>query len=443
MPIKKDPVVHAVAACLELYGSKLAGRPLYVACSGGRDSLSLAHLCVSLAEQGRMPKPILLHVNHHLQSEAGTWACIVSAFAQQFGLVCHIVSVELSDDSEKTARDARYKAFFGVMAEGGVLLLAHHADDQAETLLMRLIAGTGLQGLTGMKAWSERTYQGKQLFLCRPLLSATRHQISDYAHAHALPYVDDPTNEAGDNRRAVLRRTVMPALAALNPKAAINIARTASLISPIYEDLAHRTASALALCQDTANTGFCTAGYVAKLSITALFELDELLQTSVIRAFIQGDEPLSAPSDFVERVLALVKRSDTNHETVLFWRGTQKEGYVFVRYDAVLYRHQAVFWAALKAAFEPTGSELVSTAYPHIRLPLDLLEPHATFVPVSKQDRVMVNSGKKAYCHKKPVGKKLYQTLRIPPWYRPHLWVMYANHKALVGIDFLLYQSES
>lgn len=224
-------MLDTLAAQLTYHQSHLHHRPLYLACSGGRDSLSLAFACYLLFKNGQLASlPTLIHINHRLQAISDSWAGQVADFAKQYGFSYHCVALTLAKNDEKTARDARYQAFFELMADTGVLLLAHHADDQAETLLMRLINGAGVVGLSAMAVWQDRQVGDKSLALFRPMLTISRESISDFASVHRLPYVDDPTNTAGDNHRAIIRTQLLPILKKLNPKAPSNIARSAFLL---------------------------------------------------------------------------------------------------------------------------------------------------------------------------------------------------------------------
>ena len=373
-------LINQVLECIKRYSFVTQGfkpdnicqKSLYVACSGGRDSLVLAHLCICLYRQGKLPKPILIHINHNLQACSGAWAKGVDQFAQSYGVPCHIIDITLTDTSEQGARQARYQAFLEAMADGDVLFLAHHQDDQAETLLMRLINGTGIKGLGGMRVWQpyhqdthhQNSTPPKTIYLFRPLLAVSRADISAYADAHALPYIDDPTNDTGDNVRAIFRREIMPIFRQINPKASANIARSASLAVQSHNLLERYVLDKLNQCLiNTAPTWQCTINnqpykkWQTRLDIGRLLALDAVsneasdgasdeLSMAVLHAFIQGDEPYSASYDFVCRVKALCQKTTSDHQTELFWQGQM--AWVLVRYDGVLYRYHQAVWHALQ-----------------------------------------------------------------------------------------------
>lgn len=427
-----DPVFCAVYQNVLAYKAKLSGRSLYLACSGGRDSLVLAYVCVQLHKAGVLDKPVLIHVNHNIQNASGAWAKGVQNFAQRHELPCHIISVKLTDTSEQGARQARRLAFFETMADDGVIALAHHSDDQAETVLMRMINGTGIKGLGGMHVWQTHKQNTKTIHLFRPLLSVSRFDISTYAHAHALPYVDDPTNETGDNVRAIFRRQIIPILRQINPKATANIARTATLAKHSHTLLNHHIKDTLAYCLMNDCDWQCTLQGVAYpnwqscLDVGLLLALDDETQTAILHAFIQGDEPNSAPYAFIYRVKDLCHKTATDHQTVLFWQGQM--AWVFVRYDKVLYRYDYRVWQALQqqmTAWADGGGITLANEQKTVCFRRHFLVGENTVLKtLSKTDKITINIGENSPNYKTLSGKKLYQTLRIPVWHRKHLFLL-------------------
>jgi tRNA(Ile)-lysidine synthase len=186
-----------------------------VACSGGPDSAALAHVCLALARSGTLGAVALLHVHHGLRSDAGADAEVVRALAAQGGarVVVRDAIVDRTRASlEATARDARYAVLDGLAAELGLrwILTAHTASDQAETVVMRLMRGTGVAGLAGIP-------RARGIYL-RPLLEVTRPEIEAYCERLGVPCVRDPMNEDPAFLRNRVRRRWLPALRAENPR---------------------------------------------------------------------------------------------------------------------------------------------------------------------------------------------------------------------------------
>ena len=460
-PVAELPIdavlAEALLKSLAEYGEQLHGRRVWLACSGGRDSLALAALCVQLYRHGKLPfLPQLLHVNHHLQAASGAWAQHVANWAKAQNIPCRILQAQLNGRDEQAARQARYDAMRAQLNQDDVLLLAHHADDQAETVLMRLIQGAGVNGLSGMQPWRIQTQGTHRIVLWRPWLTIKRATISAYTQRLKLPYIDDPTNDAGDNVRSGLRRDIMPILASYNSNVIDNIARSAQLLSDAQliinaqasEDLQHTEVASLQLPPAQ-----------RVLNIDKLQKLPIYRQRQLLHHWLGQDEPLPTAKQLVDDVLSLSQRDDNDHQTVLFWQG-RKQSYTVRRYRQQLYRLSSDWlkWLELplakqtqtlfnftesnliKADVQATGRQPVAInlrnedkfAWQLKVLPnevIQLLESYKvesdkdklkiTFAPLDRQQRIQT-----ALASRPQSGKKLYQTLAIPSWLRESLVVV-------------------
>lgn len=184
------------------------GPGLYgLACSGGADSMVLAD--AAIAELGAA-NVVVITIDHGLQKDGSE---LVVAWAREQGVpaVVRRVEVEPRASLEAAARDARYAAFEDLADELGLawVWLAHTARDQAETVLMRIVRGTGPAGLAGIPAVRGR--------FARPLLALSRDLVEAYASERALPIWDDPMNRDSRLQRVRVREQVMPVLRAENP----------------------------------------------------------------------------------------------------------------------------------------------------------------------------------------------------------------------------------
>ncbi|MCB1276709.1 tRNA lysidine(34) synthetase TilS [Prosthecobacter sp.] len=189
--------------------------PVLLAISGGRDSVALLHL---MREAG-FTNLILCHLNHGLRGMESTGdAAFVRRLAKKHELKCEIEEVDVAALAEKrristetAAREARH-AFLLRMAEKHdvwVVLVAHHAEDQAETILANLCRGTGLAGLAGMHA-VQRLDSG--LHLVRPMLQVRRSEIDAYLRSKRLKFREDSSNQSLKHRRNRLRHEALPLL---------------------------------------------------------------------------------------------------------------------------------------------------------------------------------------------------------------------------------------
>lgn len=187
------------------------GRCIWVALSGGLDSSLLATLAAEVC-QARGRNIAAIHVNHGLQEAAGAFEqhCQQLCQALQVPLTVAHVTVEATrgEGPEGAARQARYAAFASHLAAGDALWLAQHQDDQAETLLLAALRGSGIRGLAGMPG--TRHWQG--LMLMRPWLDMAQHQLVEAAQQRSLGWAEDPTNAQFDADRNFLRHRIMPLL---------------------------------------------------------------------------------------------------------------------------------------------------------------------------------------------------------------------------------------
>ncbi|MFT3699708.1 MAG: tRNA lysidine(34) synthetase TilS [Kofleriaceae bacterium] len=231
-----------------------------VACSGGVDSMALADAAIAVAGRERV---VVVTVDHQLQAQSAEVARGVEAWAKGQGVDAIVMTVAVDGSSEAAAREARYAAFERVMEECDLvaMLIAHTQRDQAETVLMRVIRGTGPAGLAGMAQQRvleattsatlsatasasasnpngsrsrSRSGSGSDLrsgslpmplplpitstrLFVRPLLGITRAQTEEYVSRRALPHWDDPMNRDTNYTRVRVREQVLPDLRELNP----------------------------------------------------------------------------------------------------------------------------------------------------------------------------------------------------------------------------------
>ncbi|WP_371369191.1 tRNA lysidine(34) synthetase TilS [Pseudomonas sp. QL9] len=197
-----------------------------VGLSGGLDSVVLLRALARLVEKEVLPPISAIHVHHGLQAVADDWPEHCQALCDELGvpLIVERVKVEQGASLEQQARRARYAAFEKHLEEGEFLLTAQHRDDQAETLLFRLLRGAGVRGLAGIPA-VRRLGRGS---LLRPLLDVSRTELESYAREQGLQWVEDPSNGDTSLARNYLRQRVMPVLAERWPQASVNLARSAA-----------------------------------------------------------------------------------------------------------------------------------------------------------------------------------------------------------------------
>ena len=240
-----------------------------VALSGGRDSVVLLHV---LAQHASFLGFSLqaCHIHHNLQPAAAAWPDFCAQLCEKWGIPFEFQHVQVPphtrQGAEQAARQVRYAALDAVDAD--VLALAHHQDDQAETLLFRLARGTGITGAAAMRQWSPHTPPQKPRW--RPLLEIPRSVITQYAQAYSLNWVEDPSNTHTRYTRNQLRQTVFPSLSALFPAAVSNLARAAQLFGQAQTLLSDLAELDFAACAGTwqANQGIARWAYMPMQKLT-------------------------------------------------------------------------------------------------------------------------------------------------------------------------------
>lgn len=239
-PMKESKVLQALKQAL---AGCPDGVPLVVGFSGGLDSAVLLEGLLRLGLKDRL-RPV--HVDHGLHADSAEWARHCVARAEHRGLSLTVEQARLSPgpNLEERAREARHRLLLQHVPPGGVLLLAHHRDDQAETFLLRLMRGAGVTGLSAMRAVTDR---GERRIL-RPLLDIPRAELAAVAEHWGLSWVEDPGNRDPRHDRNFLRHHIMPTLDERWPDAAGRIHRAAAHLAEAGELLAERAVEDFRAC---------------------------------------------------------------------------------------------------------------------------------------------------------------------------------------------------
>ena len=236
--------------------------PLCVAFSGGPDSSALLHALAQLPE-ARQRGLRALHVDHGLHPDSAAWAEHCRRFCAALQVACEVLPVQVDARSgfglEAAARDARHAALAGQLRDGEYLLFAHHRDDQAETILLKLLRGAGPDALGGMHV--RRAFAAGQLW--RPLLGLSRQDLRDYVDRHQLSCIDDPSNLDTRMARNHLRHEILPRLKKHWPQAVDSILHSAALSRAAAEVLQAQWLAALDTLHDPATGSLDAAGWLA------------------------------------------------------------------------------------------------------------------------------------------------------------------------------------
>jgi len=274
-----DPVFAAIERC---FGNQAHARQTYVVgLSGGMDSIVLLDALIRLAPRVHVVKQQIkaLHINHGISPNAYKWERFCRTVCADIGIgfKARRVAVERgsSDGLENAARRARYEIFAKTNTDK--ILLAHHQDDQAETLLFNLLRGSGLRGAAGIPESRER--------VLRPLLGVGRLAIEEYARRHELSWVEDESNEDSTFTRNYIRHEVIPLLRRRFPSASASLAAAAG-----------RFSEALGLLDELAVQDFGSASPCFPLSVAQLKSLSEPRARNLLR-YLLAAAAIQIPSE--------------------------------------------------------------------------------------------------------------------------------------------------
>ncbi|MCX7168516.1 MAG: tRNA lysidine(34) synthetase TilS [Rhodocyclales bacterium] len=265
-----EPVLQAVAACLSRHAR---GRDsVVVGYSGGLDSTVLLHAAGCLAK-GAALELSALHVHHGLNPNADAWAESCAQVCQALNIPLAILRVAVppgtGEGVEAAARRVRHKALADHSAKW--ILLAHHADDQAETILHNLLRGAGVRGAAAMPESRGR--------VLRPLLGLARDELLAYAHAHRLVWSEDDSNADLRYTRNFLRHEVLPLIASRFPKASEQLAAAAG-----------RFGEADSLLDDLASSDLGGNRPVFPLPLSLFRDLPDARARNLLRAMLTWHE---------------------------------------------------------------------------------------------------------------------------------------------------------
>ena len=402
-----------------------------VAFSGGLDSSVLLHALASL-EPARERGLRAIHVDHGLHARSADWAAQCSAFAAQLGVPFIAASAAVSAAGkglEAAARAARYRVFAEHLQPGEALTLAHHADDQAETVLLKLLRGAGPQGLGGMRG--VRDFASGLLW--RPLLNLPRALLREYALAHGLGWIEDPSNQDTRLRRNFLRAEILPRLTQRWPDASVAIARSAAWARAAADFVDEHAQRALAQLQAAESDGHPSSR--TTLAWRDWLQLPDALRDPVLRLWLRAqghDEPAHFHVAELERQLRL---SADDRAPCVRWDRCELR-----RYRESLYAMQPLVPVAKdwQAAWNGSPIELPGGG----TLALRGTDGSAVMTPKDQMLAIHYRSGGE---HIRPAGaahtrelRLLLQEAGIPPWQRDRLPLISMNGELIAVADLAL-----
>lgn len=403
--------------------------PLVLALSGGLDSLALLHRLAG-EPAVRVRGLRALHVNHGLHPDAARWAAQVQAQAAALQVAVDILPVQVRDAGtglEAAARAARYAAFAGALRPGETLVLAHHQDDQAETVLQRLLRASGA-GLAAMAPL--RTHAGHALW--RPWLDLPRARIHAAAQAASLQWIDDPANADPRHDRSLLRHAVLPLLRQRWPQAGAALARSAQLLAAQSGLLERMVRQAWAACR---------SADPHVLRVDALRLQPEPLRAELLRHWIGalGLPPL--PASGVAQIEAQLLHARADAEARFAWRDAQVLRWRDLLHADTTHAALAPDWSLPWPADDATPRPLPGGARLGLQQPDG--RPCAPPVPLrlrTRQGGERIRLPGRAHQH---ALRDVFQSLGIPPWERQRLPLLLTPDGAVWAVGDLIASADA
>jgi tRNA(Ile)-lysidine synthase len=283
-------------------------KKIYVGYSGGPDSTALLHLLYS----NDISNIEAIHINHNLSRKSAEWEDHCKQTSKKLGIPCHVESVEIKIDGdglESAARKARYKVFTKYLKEGDQILLGHHSNDVAETFLLRLFRGTGVDGLESLNV-KRGVGDG---YLVRPLFNLTKEDIMMYLRENNISYIKDESNDEQEQDRNYIRNNIIPSIEQRWMKASSRISNTSEFIrikNQSYEILLEEKFEHL---------------ISKKIQVKDLREIDEPFVVDIIRYSIRKQSIAMPSKKVIEEIIKTFIQSNPGPKSLVSWTRADKD----------------------------------------------------------------------------------------------------------------------
>lgn len=388
---------------------------LLVAYSGGRDSHVLLHRLASDPRIGQRYQLHAVHIHHGLQSAASAWAEHCAQVCQTLGVKFGCLAVDArprpGESLEAAARTRRYQALAALLDAHSAVLTAHHQSDQAETVLLALLRGSGPRGLAAMPM---RRALGRG-WLLRPLLYCHATELSQYAQQHALEWIDDPSNTEMRHQRNVLRHQIMPQLHTHWPSMETTLSRVAAHAAEASGLLDELAASDLARLQSADHS----------LALQPLQQLSPGRQRNVLRHWLHSHGLPTPSTQQLHQVVSSLMTAAVDRQPCVRWPGV------------VLRRYQQRLYALTPASPLPDEPIPWPDPYQPLRLPNGDCVQLISQVGQGLHPQALTNvhirqrhGGERFHPHGRSHSqslKKLLQEAHLPPWERQRLPLLYCG----------------
>ena len=403
--------------------SLTSSKKLLVAYSGGLDSHVLLHLLAQTTTLSKSFQIRAIYIDHGLQSVAKQWSQHCLSSCKNLSIDCEVVSLALNipqgKSLEAVAREARYQAFSQTLQADEVLLTAHHQDDQAETLLIQLFRGAGINGLAAMPIISDF---GKAKHI-RPLLDQSRDALEHYAQQYQLDFIEDPSNQDQQYDRNFFRHTIIPPLKK----------RWVSMSQVLARVTQHQAEAKSLLAEYIAeDLPQLTGKRIGTLSIQALKLLSLARCKAVIRYFLD-QKGFQAPSDKkLRHIISDVLNAKPSATPCVHWQGIEvrrhQDDLYAIEPLSIHNTRQIIRWSINQSLQIPSLNRLLKfnqlEAIHHLLLGKD----RTVEVRFRQGGEIIYQAQRK---HSKRL-KKVFQEMHIPAWERDRIPLIYIDNKLVL-----------
>jgi tRNA(Ile)-lysidine synthase len=407
--------------------AELLPGPILVALSGGLDSTALLH-ALARSHGARERGLRAVHVDHRLHPDSAKWSRRCAELAEQLDVALETREVEVARTPglglEATARRVRYAAIEAMLGEGEILALGHHRDDQAETVLLKLLRGAGPEGLGAMRRL-RRLGRGHAW---RPLLALPRASLRSYAEKHKLAWIEDPSNADVSLDRNFLRIEILPRIMRRWPEAEASLAQSATWARAAADFVDEEAEETLAGLQGLDP---------ATMRFREWLALPDALRDPVLRRWLRSIG-LPEPTQFqVAELVRQLGEAAEDRQPCVRWPGVEVR-----RYRDLLYALPPLQLPPLDWSAEFTGATLTLPADAGT-LRLVALAPDVVAPVLAEPATVRFRRGGESLrvqggTHTREL-RDLLQEAGVPPWQRSRLPLVFDATGGLIAVaDFWL-----
>jgi tRNA(Ile)-lysidine synthase len=388
--------------------------------SGGADSSALLHALHEIRDELQVPI-CAVHFHHGLSPDADDWQSHCQNFCVQRSISFTSRKLEINRANktsiEEESRNLRYQAIGEILQTGDIYLTAHHADDQAETLFLNLMRGSGIEGLAGIPEL-RKLGQGS---VARPLLNSRRSDLEHYLGRQNIEWLEDPSNKDDAFDRNFLRNTLFPQLETRWPglvRRLTRTSRTARITSTALADFIDRHYDKL-------------LGSPHRMALSPFVQLEPPMQALVLRQWLRRQEIPVLSEVRLNEFIGQIAESTESSQAEVRWNGWQMK-----RFGKFIWLQGQII-PGLEA-----GKDWISGQKLALDLSLGCLRLKGKEIAVPPGWQVASRrKGERIRLHNKGVRRKLKDLLResaIPPWLRLSIPVFYWDKEAVAIGDWFI-----